>query len=1006
MTNPWFDHTPLSEGKTAYAADINAIANAIQSAFDKLVSSDRIAKHTYLWGADTSTTPNSVTIAISWPSAAGVNGYHDGMVVFFEAANTNTGPCSISVGGLPYVGLANARGEALIANELLKGQTYGAVYVSGAFRLFGLAVSGASTSTLAPNALGEIPPLKYDGTDETVSLERWLKKRIVDDKVRFLRVLSPEGKSARINGPVSIRRRNISDPVVLDMSSFRIDAGKQFRIRFNGRSSEFPQTNQYLLAADAAANATTISVDTSPQNGDHSRLSVGAKIIIRGQNDKYGQVLPNQKHETTITAKNVVSSTQVDLTIADPLPDAFKVSYPNSEWVEEDGTADKTYIAVSDEISLSSDHSNTDTFTLSSDPAAFGWSAGDWVIIQDDTKASDIQGSSSQLIRRRLARILSIDSSTNKITVDRVVPDSFLTSRNARATRIEPVASIIFMVPQVVYVEASDPPPATRHPTFECRYGYDVVYMNGRINDVAQGLAHRGQLLRMEFVAGATIVGFSRTGMLTDFTNYGSGDGYGLYFVSCRDISVRNCFMQRVRHGVVFMNCWDSTVTDSMFVDCLINGCDTHGGDSKNISFSKCFFVAGKSRPPDAVNQSGVTIGNTTHQAGDYDVTIDTCVFRGFKDTDGAVEIRTPCGNVLVSNATVIDGVDGVTLKSTGGLDGGPVLVSDIRMVRSTGYAVDDDTSSGPTFSKLRMGPVFDDGNAAGPIQSGAVSDVAKITVEEAPSDNKEYVRINTAWQAVAPKGSVTDRFISVSADYTLSTSDRVLIRSGYDTVTQVLWVLHSTPSNALTITVPNNLPKGAAFRMFVDSAQAGTVTIQAAAGAQVVGATGDPNSATVVSAARLREVLMEVIDNADGQSAVLFVRGDVAKGEVVFDDLTDLRIDGNLQLYTLKTHRRLEQEYTTSQTFGAGARGLVLRFRGLTAAVDATFDTSSGQFDAGSRAVVENADGTYAVNIKKSGGTGSVAVNPGKARVVACVNEGGTVRLKVSDEYGMSEVT
>ena len=278
--------------------------------------------------------------------------------------------------------------------------------------------------------------------------------------------------------------------------------------------------------------------------------------------------------------------------------------------------------------------------------------------------------------------------------------------------------------------------------------------------------------------------------------------------------------------------------------------------------------------------------------------------------------------------------------------------------------------------------------------------------LDPAPADGQQYVQRNGVWQPLAPQGTVVDTHVQVTGDITLSASHRVLERSSFDLVTQVLWVLHATPSSALTVTVPNNLPKGAAFRMFVDSAQAGAVTIQAAAGAQVVGATGDPNSATVVSAARLREVLMEVIDNADGQSAVLFVRGDVAKGEVVFDDLTDLRIDGNLQLYTLKAHRRLEQEYAASQTFGAGARGLVLRFRGLSANVDATFDTASGQFDAGSRAVVENADATYTVNVKKSGGTGSVAVSPGKARVVACVNEGGTVRLKVSDEYGMSEVT
>lgn len=108
---------------------------------DNLVSSQLV---TLYGGVDTGTADSYV---INFSS--NFTTLTDGLVIYWVASNTNTLSSSLNVNGLGAAPLVNFDGTALIANQIVAGQIYEVMYLTGSWRVLNSApLSGSFTGTM------------------------------------------------------------------------------------------------------------------------------------------------------------------------------------------------------------------------------------------------------------------------------------------------------------------------------------------------------------------------------------------------------------------------------------------------------------------------------------------------------------------------------------------------------------------------------------------------------------------------------------------------------------------------------------------------------------------------------------------------------------------------------------------------------------------------------------------------------------------------------------------
>lgn len=142
---------------------------------DNLVSSQLI---TLYGGVDT-----GVADAYVLTFDANFDAYADGIVIYWIAGNSNTGPSTLNVNGLGIVPIINQGGDPLTASQIIAGQVITTMYVGGNFLLIssGIAASvsagtftpswsgfsAAPTGNMAWQITGRIVTLEWLGTTGT-----------------------------------------------------------------------------------------------------------------------------------------------------------------------------------------------------------------------------------------------------------------------------------------------------------------------------------------------------------------------------------------------------------------------------------------------------------------------------------------------------------------------------------------------------------------------------------------------------------------------------------------------------------------------------------------------------------------------------------------------------------------------------------------------------------------------------------------------------------------------
>lgn len=201
------------------------------------------------------------------------------------------------------------------------------------------------------------------------------------------------------------------------------------------------------LGANIAAGVSTfIAVPIS--GAITSYLSVGDKIILRGNRDSGGAALWYQ--EMTVLTLDGASGT---VTTVETTSYAFTTTYPTSAYAAA-GNDDETTISRRVSTLLTADATiDSKTFAVTS---ADGFQVGQIVELRDEKQCDDIAGASTALINTEHFVITGI-SSLN-ITVDRRARRLFDTAHAARLWLKDPCVNASIIGANIVFTE---PPPAS-----------------------------------------------------------------------------------------------------------------------------------------------------------------------------------------------------------------------------------------------------------------------------------------------------------------------------------------------------------------------------------------------------------------------------------------------------------------------------------------------------------------------------------------------------------------
>jgi len=671
------------------------------------------------------------------------------------------------------------------------------------------------------------PDLTLDGATVQETALATLISQAITAKTRVLRIMTTGSSVLALGGKVSIAQTTKGQDFTLDLRFCRIRRTTdtaQFAIE--GDQNEFPSSNPYVPSSTVGSGTNTVNVDATPQGGDMSRFFVGGTIILReGSN----------KHESKITG---ISGSVV--TFADNTSTSFSTS---------------ATIHIFDEWALNANVAEGDrVLTVNGSPSTSGLAVGDYVIVQDDKTAGDVQGSSTNPINIEPHIVAAV--STTSVTLDRGLSRALITAKYARVTKITPSYDVSIIGPPQDEISVS---PSVVTPLYEAKMAVGARFIRCGIDETENTYGAIGQLVRLENCLDTVISEPYRVGQVAT-TDATSGRRYGIYAVGCRDTRVLMPRFVRCRHGVVAGSaCTGFHILGGTFDDCLVSGVDAHGGDSIGVTVTGANFFAGPSRATDSSNQRAISIGNSTHQAGDRHVLASGCPSDRFTDATGAIEIRTPSKLVSVEACHFKDCDDAVTLKETGTIDGGNISVDSITLDGCTGYAVDDDTTS-TKFSRVSIGTVLTDGSAAGVHAVGA-------------SGAASYPDL------VPSKGLVLGQETSVSTTpYNVSKDDRWLseVSGSFD---RRLLTLRASAGNttAQTFNLPADAQVNDMIMIRVPDAKTATVTVGLQSGATFQDGATTWTAAGPLGSGVDRELRFTCRANSGGSSAVWYADGDLA---------------------------------------------------------------------------------------------------------------------------------
>lgn len=168
MSNDYLTWTPIVEHSDARSDDVNDIGAAVEAAFDKLPSADRVKRHV-VDAVDAGGSPNVITVT----SGDEIQSYALGQRVLIRTSADNTGPVTINLDGLGAKTALRENGMPLEGNDMVGGRIYEFIYDGEAFQMTritsGLLANALLAAAAAVEASGISAGIAQDSADTAVA---------------------------------------------------------------------------------------------------------------------------------------------------------------------------------------------------------------------------------------------------------------------------------------------------------------------------------------------------------------------------------------------------------------------------------------------------------------------------------------------------------------------------------------------------------------------------------------------------------------------------------------------------------------------------------------------------------------------------------------------------------------------------------------------------------------------------------------------------------------------
>lgn len=356
------------------------------------------------------------------------------------------------------------------------------------------------------------------------------------------------------------------------------------------------------------------------RTGHGAYLSIGDRIVVRGENDKSGLAL--YKDEAYVYAVD-----GDDVTLTEELENTYEDTYPDSDWEPDKTTGSTVYIvryaAFPDDIPPGT------VEIVFPDADVEGFEPGDYVVLRDDRTENDynpaaIRGNGLPYLNPacyEITRIVSMESNDGNTTVTfaESTRHPFSAAAHGGMSRLLPVTHSSIEAPNVYYYEEQINRKA--HPisvTYSAHCRLDRCHVDG-------SGGQRGHV-RISYCYWTTANDVS----VTNPKFVDSGDGYGLGIYYSRYCDVINSHFTGCRHSILFQLATQCSAINNFSVDDRISGIDIHGVNSIGILIANNVITRSNRHTGDSTRGAGILVGNTSHCIGDHDVLVVGNLISGY----------------------------------------------------------------------------------------------------------------------------------------------------------------------------------------------------------------------------------------------------------------------------------------------------------------------------------------------------------------------------------------
>lgn len=468
-------------------------------------------------------------------------------------------------------------------------------------------------------------------------------------------ILSAIDALRETGGELVIQARDPRDPVYID-SPISIEVSN-LTVRFRGELLQGPstyvraqgglkeimrpgQTRQLKLRAPSTVDSAGRMV-LPLEVGDGAFLLEGDQIVVRGENDVFGNPLDKQ-----IT--KVIAISGDDVTCADEPDTTFYPTYPDSDWGPDLTTGTTIAISAFKPLTINAkaggitvDVGDTSIFTV-----------GDLCYISDNRTEADFMAAMEPPVASTLRSMCNMEIAT---IVDKTATTLTFDRRLERGFPVEFGGGVAIMALirnthlKADTVRWAAPQPNRRNAAFAINYGARCTIELGLVDGKAGRI---GAAARIGYSYDCHIINTHAI----DAYRFESAEGYGLTLYYSTLCSIKHSHATGCRHNYLVQTGTLNEIAHNYSGDDFISGIDVHGANSVKTWIHHNTVTRSIRHSPGVTNGGGIRNGNTSHVIGDHDTVIEDNWISGYLGAlHAALDVSPSSRDTVLRKNTIQD---------------------------------------------------------------------------------------------------------------------------------------------------------------------------------------------------------------------------------------------------------------------------------------------------------------------------------------------------------------